>query len=57
MSHYETNARDFLFPDSQFKTDFHGPQRDVRMTMNQEFPVNLILFMLLLIRIGVHSKM
>lgn len=38
MSHYETNARDFLFPDSQFKTDFHGPQRDVRMTMNQEFP-------------------
>lgn len=38
MASYETNARSFLFPDNQFKMEFHSPQRSVRMTRNQEFP-------------------
>lgn len=38
LAWYETNARDFLFPTFEFKTDFHGPQRDVLMKRNEEFP-------------------
>lgn len=39
MSYYETNARDFVYPTSEFrKLDYHSPQRDVRMTQNENFP-------------------
>lgn len=38
LAWYETNAKDFLFPNGDFRIDYHGPQRDVLMTRNEVFP-------------------
>lgn len=42
LAWYETNAKDFLYPNSEHECSvYDSPQRDVFMTRNDLFPVRL----------------
>lgn len=45
LSWYETNAKDFLYPSSEFKCDYHSPQRRALMTRNEDFPVRIYILL------------
>lgn len=40
LAWYESNAREFVYPDSNAGSNYDSPQRGVFMTRNENFPVN-----------------